>query len=368
VKIQHLFSIICILAIWPARAADYNAVLIADIDSGKIIYSEHTDDLNYPASLTKIMTLYLTFNALESGRLRLDQNLIVSKTAANARPVKIGLPAGSKITVENAIKAVASYSANDMAVVLSENLTGDEGDFASMMTRVANEIGLKNTNFSNASGLSDDDHISTAKDMALLAIALRRHYPQYWRFFSIPYFSYAGKSFRNGNSLLGSYEGCDGMKTGFTNRSKYSLIATAKQNGRHLVAVVLGAGSKTARNSVARALLDYGFGKTKSFKVKYSPQKYDDEETESHQDAPAPKPAAAPRPASSAKSGVQFGAFSSERNAKLQQEKIYALFGLDTYLESGGGMFRVRAKATESEAQKIKSMCASRGVDCFVFH
>jgi D-alanyl-D-alanine carboxypeptidase len=362
------------MAGWSARAADYNAVLVADTDSGKIIYSENADDLNYPASLTKIMTLYLTFNALESGRIRLDQNLIVSKNAANARPVKIGLPAGSKITVENAIKAVAVYSANDMAVVLSENLTGDEGDFAAMMTRVANEVGLKSTNFSNASGLSDDDHISTAKDMALLAIAVKKHYPQYWHFFSIPYFSYSGKSFKNGNSLLGTYEGCDGMKTGFTNKSKYSLVATARQKKRHLVSVVLGADSKAARNAVSRALLDYGFGNADEFRVRYAANasKDDDDDDVVYE---RPKPAArAPSnssgnpPSYSGSTGVQFGAFSSERNAKLQQEKVYALFGLGTYLERGGGMFRVRAKMPESEAQKIKSQCAPRGVECFVFH
>jgi D-alanyl-D-alanine carboxypeptidase len=353
-----------------AFAADYNAVLVADTDSGKIIYSENADDLNYPASLTKIMTLYLTFNALESGRIRLDQNLIVSKNAANARPVKIGLPAGSKITVENAIKAVAVYSANDMAVVLSENLTGDEGDFAAMMTRVANEVGLKNTNFSNASGLSDDDHISTAKDMALLAIAVKKHYPQYWHFFSIPYFSYSGKSFKNGNSLLGTYEGCDGMKTGFTNKSKYSLVATARQSKKHLVSVVLGADSKAARNAVSRALLDYGFGNADEFRVKYATSaSKDDEDDDVVYEKPRPAARAAPNPPSySGSTGVQFGAFSSERNAKLQQEKVYALFGLNTYLEQGGGMFRVRAKMPESEAQKIQSQGAPRGVECFVFH
>lgn len=359
-----MFSALCL---WGAKAADYNAVLVADVDSGKIIYSENADDLNYPASLTKIMTLYLTFNALESGRLRPDQNLIVSKNAANARPVKIGLPAGSKITVENAIKAVAVYSANDMAVVLSENLTGDEGDFAAMMTRVANEVGLRQTNFSNASGLSDDDHISTAKDMALLAIAVKKHYPQYWHYFSIPYFSYAGKSFKNGNSLLGTYDGCDGMKTGFTNKSKYSLIATAKRNKKHLVSIVLGADGKAARNAVSRALLDYGFGNAKEFRVKYAADapKYEEDEDVAYE---SPRPGRQSHQSAYAGSaGVQFGAFSSERNAKLQQEKVYALFGLNTYLEKGGGMFRVRAKMSESEAQRIKSQCAARGVDCFVF-
>jgi D-alanyl-D-alanine carboxypeptidase len=353
-----LSGFLFLMTLAPLYGADYNAVLVADMDSGKIIYSENADDLNYPASLTKIMTLYLTFNALEYGRLRSDQNLIVSKTAANARPVKIGLPAGSKITVENAIKAVAVYSANDMAVVLSENLTGDEGDFASMMTKTAKEIGLKNTNFSNASGLSDDEHISTAKDMALLSMAIKKHYPEYWSYFSIPYFSYNGKSYKNGNELLGAYDGCDGMKTGFTNKSGYSLVSTAKQGGRHLVSVVLGANGKRDRTAISRALLDFGFGKTDRFSVQTT-GKY----------ASSPAPQSRPRSAAfGGGAGVQFGAFGSERGAKLQQEKVYALFELDTYLEKFNGMFRVRAKMSESQAQKIKSQCASSGVDCYVFH
>ncbi|MDR2770303.1 MAG: D-alanyl-D-alanine carboxypeptidase, partial [Rickettsiales bacterium] len=268
---RRLFAFFLIFICAGARGAEYNAVLVADMDSGRIIYEESGGDLNYPASLTKIMTLYLTFNALERGRLKLDQNLIVSKTAANARPVKIGLPAGSKISVENAVKAVAVYSANDMAVVLAENLTGAEGNFAAMMTRTAREIGLKNTNFSNASGLSDEEHISTARDMALLAIAVKKHYPQYWRFFAIPYFQFEGKSYKNGNGLLGIYEGCDGMKTGFTSKSGYSLVATARQGGRHLVSVVLGANGKADRSAISRSLLDFGFGKTGRFSVSGGP-------------------------------------------------------------------------------------------------
>ena len=341
-------------------AFGYNSVMVADMDSGKIIYSENADEEHYPASLTKIMTLYLTFNALEQGRLRLDQNLIVSKTAAAASPVKIGLPAGSKITVENAIKAVTVYSANDMAIVLSENLTGDEGDFATMMTRVANEIGLENTHFSNASGLSDDDHVSTAKDMALLAIAIKKHYPQYWKFFSIPFFSYNGKSFRNGNGLLGSYNGCDGMKTGFTNRSKYSLVATAKQNGKHLVSIVLGAKSKSDRNNIARALLDLGFGKIKEFKIQNSHEDIVD-------DSDSDDSYAAINNNSKLSSGVQFGAFGTEKSAAFQQGKIYSILGINTYLEKHNGLIRVRARMDKTKAHKIKEKCENKGIDCFVF-
>jgi D-alanyl-D-alanine carboxypeptidase len=262
-----------------------------------------------------------------------------------------------------------------MAVVLSENLVGDEGDFAAMMTKVATQIGLKNTNFSNASGLSDDGHISTAKDMALLAIATKKHYPEYWHYFALPYFNYEGKSFKNGNGLLGSYEGCDGMKTGFTNRSRYSLVSTAKQNGKHLVAVVLGANGKGDRTAISRALLDYGFGKTKRFDAvaaeRAAPAErwvpLDDRDDEPVFAKPAPGKPAKYSPSSSGSGGVQFGAFGSEKTAKLQQEKVYALFGLETYLEKFNGLLRVRAKMGGADAQKIKGQCASRGVDCFIF-
>ena len=358
--------IIFTLLLRPLLAADYNAVLVADMDSGKIIYAERENDLNYPASLTKIMTLYLTFDALEHGRLKLDQNLIVSKAAAAAAPVKIGLSAGSKISVGDAIKAVAVYSANDIARVLAENLVGDEGDFAALMTRVAAQIGLKNTNFSNASGLAGDDHISTAKDMALLAIAVRKHYPQYWKYFSIPYFHYNGRSFKNGNGLLGIYDGCDGMKTGFTNRSKYSLVATAERGGKHLVSVVLGASGKSARNSISKGLLDFGFGATKSFAADRTAV-WDDEPdvVADAASAPVAKPV---YDVSGGNAGVQFGAFGNETAAKVQKDRVRSAFGIETYFEKHNGMIRVRAKMSETAAQKIKSQCKAKGLDCFVFH
>ena len=157
----------------PACAAQYKAALIADIDSGRILYQENSNVQNYPASLTKIMTLYLTFDALEHGRLHLDDYLIVSQYAASASPVKLGLVAGSKIKVEDAIKALTVLSANDVARVLAENLKGGkEGNFATLMTRVANEIGLTGTNFENSSGLPNDDQLSTARDIALLSSTL----------------------------------------------------------------------------------------------------------------------------------------------------------------------------------------------------
>ena len=340
--------------------ASYNAVILADIESGRILYEERANDLNYPASLTKLMTLYLVFNALERGWLRLDQELIVSREAAATSPVKIGLAAGSRITVDDAIKSVAVVSANDMAVVLSENLIrGREKDFAAMMTEVAQAIGLKHTNFSNASGLSDDSHTSTAKDMALLAIALRQHYPQYWHYFSTPSFSYNGKSFRNGNGLLGSYPGADGLKTGYTSRSRYSLLSSAKQGDKHLVAVVLGAPSKESREATCRQLFDFGFGRAASFTSHATPSL-----ANVMIDKPGPLPQVK---TGSGNAGVQFGAFGTERAAQHQQARVRSAMGLDTYLERYNGLVRVRARMNETDANKVRSECGSKGVECFVF-
>ena len=255
----------CITLACGAMAAPYRAALVADMDTGQILYKENSTVPNYPASLTKIMTLYLTFDALKHGRLHLDDYLIVSKSAAAAEPVKLGLTAGSKIRVEDAIKALTVLSANDVARVLAENLKGgQEGNFADLMTRVAAEIGLSGTNFENSSGLPNDDHMSTARDIALLSMAVYKHFPQYWKYFGIKTWTYNGKTYTNGNRLLGIYPGCDGMKTGYTRKSKYSLVATANRDGHHLIAVVLGADNKDVRASVATNLLNTGFEKLAS--------------------------------------------------------------------------------------------------------
>jgi D-alanyl-D-alanine carboxypeptidase len=341
----------------PAMSADYRAVLVADMDTGQVLYSENVNDLNYPASLTKIMTLYLTFDALEHGRLHLDDHLIVSQAAANASPVKLGLSAGSKIKVEDAIKAIAVHSANDVARVLAENLKGGkEGNFASLMTRVANEIGLSKTNFENSSGLPDDDHLSTARDIALLSMAVYKHFPQYWKYFGIKSWTYNGKTYNNGNRLLETYPGCDGMKTGYTNKSKYSLVATAKRGDKHLMSVILGAENKDVRAAVSARMLNKGF---EMVKVGAAPV-----------NVSTPKPAVVASPVASGKTGVQFGAFSSRSAAASQQNRVKSALGISTEIEpASNGMFRVRANnLSESSAQKIRSDASAAGIDSFVFH
>ena len=374
-----------------ANAAGYKAALVADMDTGRVLYSENANDLNYPASLTKIMTLYLTFDALEHGRLHLDDYLIVSAAAANADPVKLGLAAGSKIKVEDAIKAVAVHSANDVARVLAENLKGGkEGNFASLMTQVAREIGLARTNFENSSGLPDDDHLSTARDIALMSMAVYKHFPQYWKYFGIKTWTYNGKTYTNGNRLLGTYPGCDGMKTGFTNKSKYSLVATAARGSHRVMAVVLGADNKDVRASVATNMLNRGFSILDGGTTPAAAP------VQTAQPAPTPAPApvqqnnapaynatntfagaynaavaaASPYAASAGASGVQFGAFSSRDAAQSQVNNVKSKLGVDaTVSQAENGMWRVRVGGlSDAAAQNLKSAAANSGIDCFVFH
>lgn len=371
-----------------SHAAQYRAALVANMDTGQILIKENANQLNYPASLTKIMTVYLTFDALEHGRLHLDDYLIVSNYAAAASPVKLGLSAGSKITVEDAIKAVVVMSANDVARVLAENLKGGkEGNFADMMTRVANEIGLKNTNFENSSGLPNDDHMSTARDIALLSMAVYKHFPQYWKYFGIKTWTYNGKTYTNGNRLLGTYAGCDGMKTGFTNKSRYSLVATANRGGTHLMAVVLGAENKDVRAAVATQLLNRGFEMTKnnSAPIERTTPVTPIASQPSHVApvATAPTFAAAYNAATTAAAptynapsgsrggaGVQFGAFSSRDAAAKQVANVKNKLGVVATIEqASNGMFRVRANGiTDAAATELRNRATNAGIDSYVFH
>ena len=386
-----------------ASGAQYRAALVADMDTGRLLYQENANQLNYPASLTKIMTLYLTFDALEHGRLSLDDYLIVSQSAANAEPVKLGLAAGSKIKVDDAIKAVAVYSANDVARVLAENLKGgQEESFADLMTRVAREIGLNNTNFENSSGLPNDDHMSTARDIALLSMAVYKHFPQYWHFFGIKSWTYNGKTYTNGNRLLTSFNGCDGMKTGYTKKSKYSLVATANRDGRHLMSVVLGAENKDVRANVAAQMLTKGFtmmnnGEQPVVRNSYVPPVEKTQNTKINKTQPvsdytapttfsaaynAATSAATPKynatkntsqkptVANSGGTGVQFGAFSSEYAAKNQVNNVYNKLGINAIVEpTSTGLYRVRVYGlSESAAQNLKSSATANGIDSFVFH
>lgn len=387
-RLVGIFFATFLLAV-PSFGAQYKAAMVADMDTGKILYQENATVQNYPASLTKIMTLYLTFDALEHGRLHLDDYLIVSQSAASASPVKLGLKAGSKIKVEDAIKALTVLSANDVARVLAENLKGGmEGNFAGLMTRVASEIGLTGTNFENSSGLPDDDHMSTARDIALLSMAVYKHFPQYWKYFGIKTWTYNGKTYTNGNRLLGTYPGCDGMKTGYTNKSRYSLVATANRDNHHLIAVVLGAESKDVRANVATQMLNRGFeavgtnAPTTTVQTYTAPaQSYSAPVAQNNSGAQTFKAAYAAATAQSApagsytsnkggNAGVQFGAFSSRSAAQSQVDNVKKQLGVSAVIETApNGMYRVRANnLSESSAQDIRSRAQNNGIDCYIFH
>jgi D-alanyl-D-alanine carboxypeptidase len=249
-----------VTAFSPPAQARYKAIVI-DADTGEVLYSRRADYRHYPASLTKMMTLYLTFEDLAAGKLTLDHKLRVSRRAAGQTPSKLGLRRGGKISVEDAILAVVVKSANDAATVLAEARGDSEIEFAIRMTQKAREIGMKRTRFRNASGLPNRRQITTARDMAVLAAALYRQYPQYYHYFSRPEFKWGKRTFRSHNKLLGRYPGMDGLKTGYIRASGFNIATSATRSGRRLIAVVLGERSSKTRNAKVSHLLNVGFNR-----------------------------------------------------------------------------------------------------------
>lgn len=235
------------------------AALVMDADTGVILHQSNADKSLHPASLVKIMTLAMTFDALQSGRLRLNDRVPISAHAASMSPSKIGIPAGGSISVEDAIYALVTKSANDIAAALGEKLGGTESQFAAMMTRRARDIGMTKTVYKNASGLPNPAQITSARDQAKLARYIIKTYPHYYRYFSTRNFSYRGVSHHNHNRLMSTYKGMDGMKTGFINASGFNLVASAVRGDRRLIGVVFGGRTSVTRNDRMAQLLDAGF-------------------------------------------------------------------------------------------------------------
>jgi D-alanyl-D-alanine carboxypeptidase len=231
------------------------AAIVVDANTGSTLHSANADAMRHPASLTKIMTLYMLFERLESGRLSPDSLLRVSEHAADQSPTKLGLREGGTITVEDAIKGMVTRSANDAAVVVAENLAGSEDEFARQMTRKARALGMSNTVYRNASGLPDSAQVTTARDQATLGRAIQERFPRYYRYFSTRSFTFRGQRIGNHNRLLGLIEGVDGIKTGYIRASGFNLVTSVRRNGRHVVAVVLGGASAGARDARMRQLL-----------------------------------------------------------------------------------------------------------------
>jgi D-alanyl-D-alanine carboxypeptidase len=241
-------------------AAEKDAAIVVDGATGKVLYSRNPDAIRYPASLTKMMTLYLLFGALEKGTISLDTPLITSVHASEQEPTKLSMGPGASIPVDTAIKALTVLSANDVAVVIAESLGGgSEETFATMMTETAHELGMTHTNFHNASGLPDLLQLTTARDMSILARHLAYDFPQYYHYFSVPGFTYAGRSYASHDNLLRAFAGTDGIKTGYTQLSGFNLVTSAVRDNKHLIGVVLGGPTAAVRDREMMHLLATAF-------------------------------------------------------------------------------------------------------------
>ncbi len=266
--ILALIAALCVfvLVAQPAAAASVPrkyAGIVIDAKSGKVLYESSPDAARYPASVTKVMTLYVLFQELAAGNISLDTKFSVSKYAAAAVPTKLGIKAGSTITVENAIKALVTISANDIARVIAENISGSESAFAKRMTATARAMGMTHTTYKNASGLPDSGQVTTVRDQAILGIAVYQHFPKYYEYFQTKSFTYGKRTYGNHNRLLGS-NGVDGIKTGYINASGFNLLTAARANNRHIVVVGFGFDSSGARDAKVRELVKKYLGKGRS--------------------------------------------------------------------------------------------------------
>lgn len=242
----------------PASEPKYAAIVV-DANTGEVLYAKRADSPRYPASITKIMTMYLVMEAMSEGRVKPTDMVTISARAASQPPTKLGVAAGDQVSVDDALKALATRSANDMAVALAEHIAGTEQRFAALMTLRGQELGMGNTRFVNASGLPDSRQISSARDIAIMSRAVMRDFPQYYGYFSIKSFTFRGRVITSHNRLMGQFAGMDGLKTGYINASGFNLAASAVRDGRRLIAVVLGGRSTATRDDHVEDLLLTGF-------------------------------------------------------------------------------------------------------------
>ena len=242
-----------------AALAEKYAAIVIDADTQEVLHARNADEPRYPASLTKVMTLYMLFDALKSGEVSLDEKLVVSRHAAAQAPSNLKLRTGSRITVRDAIGALVTKSANDVAVVVAERLGGTESRFCQLMTVKAKSLGLEHTRFVNASGLPDTRQLTTARDLSLLAEAMLTDHADYYNYFATEKFSWGGRTYKNHNELLGDVDGVDGIKTGYTRASGFNLMASAKRDGHRVIAIMLGGSTSRARDRHVEDLLEAAF-------------------------------------------------------------------------------------------------------------
>lgn len=258
---RELVAILCsvLLSVLVSGRASAGPAMLLDVETGHVLYAEEPDQLWHPASLTKIMTAYLTFQAIKDGRLKLDQKIPVSKVANEMPASKIGLPVGGSLDVDLALKSLIIKSANDVAVMLAEAIDGSVEAFADRMNRTAKRLGMARTKFRNPNGLPDIRQVTTARDLAILTRTVIAEFPEHSEYWASPYMRIGNIRLRSHNSLLRTFEGTTGFKTGFICDSGFNVVATAKREGRHLAAIVLGEVSPTDRGDRASSLLQHGF-------------------------------------------------------------------------------------------------------------
>lgn len=257
-------SLAALLGANPSAVAAGRAALVIDANTGQDLHAKDADRPLFPASLTKMMTLYLTFERIEQKRISYTSRLQVSETCAGKPPSNLDLAAGASLTVREAVLALIVKSANDVACVVGENLGGSEDKFAGLMTSRARQLGMRATTFRNASGLPDPGQVTTARDMATLALRLSHDFPEHYKLFSTREFTFNGHTHRSHNSLLHGFEGTDGIKTGYTRSSGFNLVSSVRRGQKHVIGVVFGGVTAAQRNSHMRAILTQGFGRAKA--------------------------------------------------------------------------------------------------------
>ncbi len=350
------------------------AAVVIDGDTGAVLYQKNMNHRHYPASLTKMMTLYLLFEALERGDMALDSQLKVSARAAGQPNSRLGLRKGKRIRVRDAILALIVKSANDAATVVAEALAGSEVAFARDMTVKANQLGMKRTSFRNASGLPNRGQLSTAHDMALLGRALYRDFPQYYKFFSFTDFRYGGKNYRGHNKFVSSYDGADGLKTGYIRASKFNLAASARRNGQRLFAVVFGASSPDRRDRQMANILEGSFSELDKLRVaSFEPTP---KPTRNSGGLPLPPPVKPVIDTVGAPWAVQVGAFAQVSSAYAAVENslkhipgivLRAAALIVPVAEGDGGLYRARFVGVSwREAQRACRILTAKRLDCEV--
>jgi D-alanyl-D-alanine carboxypeptidase len=348
----------------PYIAAD----IVIDMNSGAILHTKEADMPRHPASLTKMMTLYVLFGYLRAGKIAMESDLAVTPFAASQAPTKLGLKPGTTIKVSDAIKALVTQSANDAAVVVAENLAGTEENFARLMTDTGRRIGMKNTIFCNASGLPNEEQVTTARDMAILAAHLIHDYPDYYSVFETRYFTYNGRKYRNHNKLLFVYKGTDGIKTGYTRASGFNLTASVHRGNKHLIAVVLGGRTASQRDAAMQALLNKNFAAASD--TKPSPAQL----TASLVGAPPPplpavrKPASTLAPANSGPSSASAEGDVAEPDLPLKASLSPSTGKAKSLQYAGAYHVQVGAFMSEADAENRLGMVQQRAVDLLDGH